>query len=442
MTHPENASRLAGVVEGADRRRRGRDADRRLAVVVPIAAAVLLVLAGAGRFFGWSRWIAVAALGATVLALLAFRWLAARGRPSTDAIAARVDDDAVLRGELRSAHWFESHAPRGEDAWTDFHLVTASDRAASVDWLSLYPSVRATRQWAAGAIMAAGALAISLYVPARASTPPVEDLLADPQVAAMMTPEMAKKLAQLMAQLQDAALPSDAKALSLDEFKEMMAKLDPTLQKKLEEMLAKGLAQNQPAADPKKDTRPDRAENSAAGLPEDVRWAQEDMAARMAQQQGQDRETNPNNPSASSEAGEKGMGSQQAEQQAASAAESASPLVRESANDPGGKMMMGGGGPMGGDSRPGAGGNNGAQQGAAEALLLAQALKKSVVEAAADALGENVDKEDLRKKTEQGKSSLGFTRVAPRTFDPSRAAAPPPVPEARRQLLLNYFIRK
>ena len=75
-------------------------------------------------------------------------------------------------------------------------------------------------------------------------------------------------------------------------------------------------------------------------------------------------------------------------------------------------------------------------------LLIAQSLKKAEVEAAADALGENVDKEDLRKKTEQGKSSLGFTRVAPRTFDPSRAAAPPPVPEARRQLLLNYFIRK
>ena len=48
-----------------------------------------------------------------------------------------------------------------------------------------------------------------------------------------------------------------------------------------------------------------------------------------------------------------------------------------------------------------------------------------------------------KKKTEQGKSALGYTRVAEsRTFDPSRAAAPPPVPEARRQLLLNYFIRK
>ncbi len=138
------------------------------------------------------------------------------------------------------------------------------------------------------------------------------------------------------------------------------------------------------------------------------------------------------------------MGSAQAEQQkAGAAAESATPMVREAAADPGGKMMMGGGGPMGGDSRPGAGGNQGAQQGAAEALLLAQALKKDTLEAHADALGENVEKDDLKKKTEQGKSALGYTRVAEtRTFDPSRAAAPPPVPEARRQLLLNYFIRK
>jgi len=43
----------------------------------------------------------------------------------------------------------------------------------------------------------------------------------------------------------------------------------------------------------------------------------------------------------------------------------------------------------------------------------------------------------------QGTSSLGFTRVAaPRSFEPSRATAPPPVPEARRPLLFNYFIRR
>ena len=118
-------------------------------------------------------------------------------------------------------------------------------------------------------------------------------------------------------------------------------------------------------------------------------------------------------------------------------------MLKEAASDPGGKMMMGGGGPMGGDSRPGAGGNQGNQQGAAEAILLAKALRKELLEASSDALGENVDKEDRRKKTEQGKSTLGYTRVAPpAAFEPSRASAPPPVPEARRSLLLNYFIRK
>ena len=105
--------------------------------------------------------------------------------------------------------------------------------------------------------------------------------------------------------------------------------------------------------------------------------------------------------------------------------------------------MMSAGGPMGGDSRPGAGGNSQDAKGAAEALLIAQSLKKELVEANADALGENVDKEDLRRKTEQGKSTLGFSRVAPpSSYEPSRAAAPPPVPEARRPLLHSWFIRK
>jgi hypothetical protein len=117
--------------------------------------------------------------------------------------------------------------------------------------------------------------------------------------------------------------------------------------------------------------------------------------------------------------------------------------VREAANDAASKMMMGGGGPMGGDSGPGAGGKKNEQTGLGNPALLAQALRKEMVEANADALGENKEKEDRRKKTEQGKSTLGYTRVAPpAAFEPSRSAAPPPVPEARRQLLLNYFIRK
>jgi len=76
-------------------------------------------------------------------------------------------------------------------------------------------------------------------------------------------------------------------------------------------------------------------------------------------------------------------------------------------------------------------------------LAIAQALKKETVEASEDMLGKNVQKEDIRRKTEASKSGMGFTKVAPTaTFDKSHATAPPPVPESRRPLLQNYFIRK
>jgi hypothetical protein len=435
---------LRDVVAQADRQRRARIADRLLSRAAPLAAAALLALAVAGRFAGWPRWVPLAALGVTALALGVFAVIQRRALPTSDAIATAVDADAGLRGELRSAHWFEALAPETDRGpWAEYHIGVAADRAAKVDWPALYPAVKAGRQWAGTALLSVAIIALSVALPARVATAPADGAAMDPALAAQLPPDLAKKLAALMAQLQAGEADAKAKQLSLEEMKALMAKLDPAMQKKLAEMLEKmSMADPQDKAKANADARPERAENSAAGLPEDVRWAQEDLAQRAAQG-NEDRQTNAKNPSASSETGEKGMGSAQAEQQKAGAAETATPMVREAAADPGGKMMMGGGGPMGGDSRPGAGGNQGAQQGAAEALLLAQALKKDTLEAHADALGENVEKDDLKKKTEQGKSALGYSRVAEtRTFDPSRAAAPPPVPEARRQLLLNYFIRK
>jgi hypothetical protein len=49
---------------------------------------------------------------------------------------------------------------------------------------------------------------------------------------------------------------------------------------------------------------------------------------------------------------------------------------------------------------------------------------------------------DVHRKTEEGAATVGFARSASRTFDRSRAAAPPPVPEDRRQGVQTYFIRK
>src|SRR6185503_4013045 len=156
----------------------------------------------------------------------------------------------------------------------------------------------------------------------------------------------------------------------------------------------------------------------------------------------QERKTNENNPAASSETGETGKGSEQAEAQPNG--QSSMQLMREAAKDPGAaQMMMGGAGMIGGDSQAGAGGNQGAKTGQADVKSIAEALKRELVEANADARGENVPIEDIRRKTEQGRSTLGFSRVsALTTFDRSKTAAPPAVPVARHPLLYNYFIRK
>jgi hypothetical protein len=119
-------------------------------------------------------------------------------------------------------------------------------------------------------------------------------------------------------------------------------------------------------------------------------------------------------------------------------------MTRESASDAGAsKMMPGGGGMMGGDSSSGAGGNKGDKAGQATPQQIALALRKELIEANQDLQGQNVTKEDLRRKTEQGHSAMGFTHAAaPTTFDPSRSGAPPAVPEARQPLLQRYFIRR
>ena len=93
------------------------------------------------------------------------------------------------------------------------------------------------------------------------------------------------------------------------------------------------------------------------------------------------------------------------------------------------------------DSRPGEGGNQGGA-GRVDLTALKQALRQELIQAQADLLGDTVDTE-IRRKTEQSQAKVGFTRVAtPASFDRSRTALPPPVPEAHRSLLQRYFQRR
>jgi len=437
---------IQDLVAQADRQRRVRATAVYLQRLAPIAAALALGAGLIGRFLlGWPAWVGVAVLSLAAIALGAFTFLQRRTRPTSDAIASAVDADAGLTGELRSAHWFEAQGDR--DAWADFHIDHATTRARAVDWPALYPRDRSPRAWMVTAVLSVAAIALAVRMPApvrATSTSAIAEADIAPEMAALPK-DLADKLAALLAQLDQAAASKDpaAKASTLADLKDLMAKLDPAMQKKLADMLEKkALEKNDKDTNlaSAQDSRPDAAENATAGLPEDAKWAQENQAAKMAQ--ADEKKPADKNAAASGKAENQKSGEQQSQQSGDAAAETTSPLMREAASEQNSKVMMGGGGPMGGDSRPGAGAGNDPTKGAAEALLVAQALKKEMVEANADALGENVDKEDLRRKTEQGKSGLGFTRAAAPRVEPSRATAPPPVPEARRPLLFSYFIRR
>lgn len=405
-------------------------------------------MAVVGRLLGWALPATLTAVGMLLVAAVATAVVYARRRESDDAIATRVDQDAGLGGELRSAHWFATTGER--DDWAEFHLDRAAARASDVQWAGLYPSELNYKAWAATAACLAIAVTVSMIgrtQPVAADGPAT---VADGQAQKgapgdEMSDELRAKLDALLAAMGKDQLDAAANKADLELLKKLMANVDPALQKKLDDLL-----KQKPAGDQKTQAKgldeklDERGADSTAGLPDDVKWALEDLAAKLANSNAQ-RQTNENNPGASTQTGEKGKGSAQAETAAAQSGDPSLQMVREAASDPGAaKMMPGGGGMMGGDSRAGAGGNNpNAKPGSATPEQIAQTLRKELIEAQTDALGENVSKEDLRRKTEKGTSAIGFTRVAaPANFDPSRATAPPTVPEARQPLVQQYFIRR
>ena len=443
MSHETSSGRLIlDVVAAADRHRRRRDAVRALARIAPIAAVVIAAIAAGLRLTGGSRVVAPVLFGLATVSLAALGYLRARTRPTSDAIALQVDTDASLGGELRSAHWFASTPD--DDPWTAFHLERAVDRARGLEWRDLYPSVRAARSWTLTAACAIAVAALSVSGPARATlvaTTAGSGSQIDGTALAIPA-ELAKQIEAALAKLDGEQLSPEELAKALANLKDLATKLDPALQKKLQQLMDERKSMlNADQANAKKDGM--KSAESSSGLPEETRWALEDMAAKLAGETN-DRKTNPNNAAASEQSAEKGLGSPQAAAvKGESGGEMTMQLAREAASDSTqAQMMMANGGPQGAQSAGGRG-NHPDAAGSAQALLLAQALRKELVEAASDTMGDNVPpKDDIRHKTEQSRSAMGFSKVTPTSFDRSHAEAPPTVPEARKPLLQNYFVRR
>jgi hypothetical protein len=452
----ESDPTLRATVAGIDQRRRARAARAKVANLAPYAAGLGLLLALASRWFGWTVGIPAVALVLLALALVAMAWWGSRALPVTDAAAASIDLDSNMGGELHSAHWFaglpspDAAAPEGT-SWAAYHLTHAAKRIQSTDWSALYPAVQASRQWmTSGALVAIAIVALVIGPRSREATLLSQGLTPEEVEQAMareMVPDdVQAKINALLGELGEGGLTDEQARLKMDELRDLLGKLDAAGKEAELSKEKAGEAAEAGGEKPSDGTgdmaaKAEQAADASAGLPEDVKWSLEDLANRLANAKENQSKTNEKNQSASEQTGEKGKAAEGAE--ASQMAQAAGmQMVREAASEGAeGQMMQGGGGAMGGDSKPGAGGNQGGE-GKLNMAALGQALRQEQIQAQSDQLGENIDTE-LRRKTEQSQAKVSFTRVpAPTTFDRSRAALPPPVPEAHRSLLQRYFQRR
>jgi hypothetical protein len=428
----------------ADTVRRRRNVTRILMRVVPAVCGALLVTAALVRLAHLplaTFWMAVAA---AVAGVAVAAWFNGRTPVVDDAAAARLDADAELGGELRSAHWFASHP--ASNPWTDYHLERAAGRLESVSWTAVYPPLKTARAFAGSAVLALAAVALvltSAWPAARTTVVPGGVTDDSPALVTTRLPvDLQKQIDDLLKAVQAGTIPMDVARAKVNELRNALADLNP----KLQDALAKAAqAQSQkqgntgsPSTDPKAADLASRAKDAAddGTLPKDMQWSMEDLAQKLANasQNGEPADkSNTGQDSQNSKAGEKPGGA--AKMEAAGVQMTRSTESDAQSNQMMASMMS----PMG--SEKGANGPND-KKGRLGAPLDLAAMRKETVEADADSQGANVLAE-MRRKSEQSHATIAFSHVAPlATYDKSHAAPPPAPPDALRALVQQYFIRR
>jgi hypothetical protein len=444
---------VRAALSAAARQRRVREVSAVVWRVAPGIAAAAMALAVIRRWTSWSPWVPVLVLLAGGAALAAYVLAAVRRHAVSDAVAAGVDEDAGLHGELRSASWFVDREQR--DSWADLHLQRAAARLQTVSWATLYPAVRAPRARAATAVFAVAALALTVVLPQPVSVarttpesqPPAKGAAPHgaPIAAELLPPELLAQLQALLAAAEMGDTTEADRLASSAELREFLNRLaaDPDLLKKLAEALAARDPSKTPTARELK-AMAERARKAAdmASMSQDMRDALEKMAdeAEMAEGEQQLTENEDGEPAAA-DASQKGDAAQSSS--AGSMQDLSVQMSRQAdaAGAAGIMMMSNADDQSAGPPGSGVGGSGSQEAAAAAAMALAAAFSHETVEASQDNPGDNVETE-VRRKTEQGTSAVAFTHGAAGQFDRSRAAAPPPVPEARRSGVQTYFVRK
>lgn len=446
----DSESQLQHAVGRADRARRSRDAATRIWTAAPFAAAACLAVALSGRLRGWTPLVTLFALGAAALALAAFALAAHRRRALSDADVSRIDADAGLHGELRSAHWFAAASER--DDWIRFHLARAAERVRAVDWASLYPAPAAGRAKLATAMLALAAVVLAIVIPGRAGVAASAGAHARraaaarrPALIVALPPELRKQLEDLLT----TAEGGQARALTVAEVRALLARLDELSHRDPSKQGRPAAANaGQPPAATEADIKAfaDRAKKAAesTSLEPEVRDALSDIADKLKQG---DPNANAMGKRESDDAasGEKETGSGEAQQSKSGSGQQGGAVqsIKEASGGSGvGVVMMTDQDASSSrDGGMGLGGGSADRNGGGRLADLGAALRRETIEASVDNQGENVLTQE-RRKTEHAEAATAYSHSAAPTAERGAATAPPPVPESRRAAVKSYFIRK
>ena len=441
-------AQIQDAVTHADRARRVRDTAVSLWKAAPLAAGVCLAIAVGGRIAGWAPLVTLLVLAVSVVALALYVVIARRRRALSDADVSHIDEDAGLGGELRSAHWFALAPER--DAWIQFHLARAADRVRTVDWAGLYPPPAAGRAKLATGLLAAAAIALTVFIPARAglaaSAGKAKTAAASkrPGIIVALPPALRKKLEDML----DAVESGHGRELTAAEVKELLAHLDELAHQDPSKQAGPkaGNGQEPPAnqADIKAFAERAKKAAEATSLEPQVKDMLSDLADKlnegeqnanaMSSRENDDAAAQPEQGNGQAQQSKSGSGNQDGAsvQQVKEASGGSSVGVTMMTNQDASNARDGGLG-LGGGAQDRA--NNG------HLVDLGAALKKETIDASVDQQGDNIPTEQ-RRKTEEAKATAAFTHAAAQPAERGSATAPPPVPESRRAAVKSYFIRK
>jgi hypothetical protein len=381
-------------------------------------------------------------LAASAVAAALVLILARIERPVSDETVAKLDSAARLDGALRSAHWFASNdsggaGSRADAAWVTFHVEATAGRAAGVDWRGLYGRPPAARRFLAAAVLSAATVAMMTWESPRLSPPAESGTDAGGDTLIVVPHHLAGDVVEGMNAMKAGTQPSKQALTAVGQAIEI-AKKDPRARRELDELFAQSVSADGRFLDASMgdhDWDVNEMPYWDDGTPR-LEWAYEAAVARAAVQES-DAATADAAETSTREAGEGRPGALDRGVRG-SMKPDGPPLLAATRGQPGSfSSLLFGRQAANDDAAP----TSPRATGAPNAALIA-ALRREVVHARTDVGAAN--RVAATRRPAEGSRARGAgpgVAATGQQYDASSAGRPPAVPDARRVLLHDFFIR-